>query len=454
MMYIDNSIHTNKQQPDLQALEHTDAPSLLQILRAVDTPYVLMAKQAQGIVFCPNGLFRLQQIAGDCKAGLVYSDYLEELDGRSLPHPLNPWQLGSVRDDFDFGLCCLIDRKAAIQVLQEADESYRFAGFYDLRLRLSEQFPIRHISERTYYRQPEEQAQEQKNQHQVHFAYVDHLNKDYQLEMEAACTAHLKRIGAWLPPGAEMPNLHQAQFPLEASVIIPVLNRASTIADAVRSALEQQCAFDFNVLVVDNHSNDGTTDILSELARQDSRLKLLRPDSDKLNIGGCWNLAVTDPLCGRFAVQLDSDDIYSSPNSLSRIVETFYREQAAMVVGSYRICDFELNTLPPGLIDHSEWTEDNGKNNALRINGFGAPRAFYTPILRDRLLPNTGYGEDYAVCLAISRHWKVGRIYDELYLCRRWQGNTDARLDQKALNANNAYKDSLRTIEIMARQSL
>ncbi|MDD3431931.1 MAG: glycosyltransferase family A protein, partial [Bacteroidales bacterium] len=351
---------------------------------------------------------------------------------------------------FDFGVCCLIRREAAIKVLQNHPENYPYAGFYDLRLRLSEHFPIVHLEEYLYSLQTDNKKDNEKAQ----FAYVDPKNRDYQLEMEAVCTAHLRRIGAWLAPGTESPELNAGNFSTEATVIIPVRNRARTIADAVQSALKQQCSFEFNLIVVDNHSTDGTGEILKSLSEADKRLTVLCPESRQLNIGGCWNLAVKHPLCGRFAVQLDSDDIYSGPNSLERIITAFYQEHAAMVVGSYRICDFELNTLPPGLIDHREWTEENGRNNALRINGLGAPRAFFTPVLRKNLLPNTSYGEDYAVCLRISRQWKVARIYEELYLCRRWEGNSDAQPDQKSLNANNAYKDKIRSLEILARQAL
>ncbi len=450
MNFADNNIYPEKEQAEFMVLNSGDSNSLRQFLQSAETEFVLLAKQSQGLRFCPDGLFRLQQVACDSRAGMVYANYLELQDGQTKVHPLNPCQLGSVRDDFDFGACCLIRREAALRVLEDCPDNYQYAGFYDLRLRLSEHFPIIHLEENLYSFQADNKVDTEKEM----FAYVDPKNRDYQLEMEAACTAHLKRIGAWLAPEAEKAELSAGDFSTEATVIIPVRNRVRTIADAVQSALSQNCSFDFNLIVVDNHSNDGTAELLNSLAAADTRLTVLRPESRQLNIGGCWNLAVKHPLCGRFVVQLDSDDLYSSPHSLERIVKTFYQEQAAVVVGSYRLCDFELNTLPPGLIDHREWTEDNGKNNALRINGLGAPRAFYTPVLRSQLLPNTSYGEDYAVCLRISRRWKVARIYEELYLCRRWEGNSDAQPDLRTLNANNAYKDKLRSLEIMARQAL
>lgn len=450
MTFADIHLYPGKEQAEFVALNSTESNSLKKLFESAETEYVLLAEQSQGLSFKPDGLFRLQQVACDSRAGMVYTNYLEMKDGQYQAHPLNPCQLGSVRDDFDFGACCLIRREAAVKALADCSENYRYAGFYDLRLRLSEHFPIVHLEEYLYCLQTGDVEDSEK----AHFAYVDPKNRDYQLEMEAVCTAHLKRIGAWLAPGAEPVELNEGDFPTEATVIIPVRNRARTIADAVQSALKQQCSFDFNLIVVDNHSTDGTGEVLKSLAAADKRLTVIEPESKLLNIGGCWNLAVKHPLCGRFAVQLDSDDIYSGPHTLEHIVEAFYREQAAMVVGSYRICDFELNTLPPGLIDHREWTEENGRNNALRINGLGAPRAFFTPILRSNLLPDTSYGEDYAVCLRISRRWKVARIYEELYLCRRWEGNTDAQLDLKSLNANNAYKDKLRSLEIMARQAL
>jgi glycosyltransferase involved in cell wall biosynthesis len=240
---------------------------------------------------------------------------------------------------------------------------------------------------------------------------------------------------------------------MEASVIIPVRNRVRTIEDAVRSALDQETNFKYNVIVVDNHSTDGTTDILNHF-HHNERLVHIIPERDDLGIGGCWDLAINHPKCGRFAVQLDSDDLYSGPDTLQKIVDKFYEEQCGMVIGSYRMTDFQLNTLPPGVIDHKEWTDENGHNNALRVNGLGAPRAFYTPLLRSIGMPNVSYGEDYAVGLAISRNYHIGRIYEPVYLCRRWEGNSDSSLSIEKLNANNTYKDSIRTREFIIRQSI
>ena len=156
-----------------------------------------------------------------------------------------------------------------------------------------------------------------------------------------------------------------------------------------------------------------------------------------------------DEHCGRFAIQLDSDDLYINHHVLQRIVDTFHEHQCAMVIGSYKMVNFKLEEIPPGIIDHKEWTPDNGRNNALRVNGLGAPRAFYTPLLRQIRIPNVSYGEDYATALAISREY---RIYEPLYLCRRWEGNSDADLNIQRVNANNYYKDKIRMIEILARQ--
>lgn len=400
-------------------------------------------------------------------APMSYADYEEEREGQIVPHPLIDYQPGSLRDDFDFGPLVMVkgeclrefaDRidiacqRAAHTSRMEGEGSFDptliYAGWYALRLYLSRQGRLLHIA-KTYYRI---EAVNDLKTGERQFDYVDPSNRAVQIEMERAVTAHLKAVGAYLhPSNRSKVSFDEADFEVEASVIIPVYNRAGTIADAVRSALGQKTDFPYNVIVVDNHSTDGTTDILDRLARQDSRLVRLIPDRNDLGIGGCWNYAVSHSLCGRFAVQLDSDDLYSSPETLGLIVAKFRSSGAAMVIGSYRICDFELKTLPPGLIDHREWTNANGPNNALRINGLGAPRAFYTPLLREHPLPNTSYGEDYAAGIALSRTYPIARIYEELYLCRRWSGNSDAHLSIDRLNANNLYKDTLRTAELEAR---
>lgn len=407
------------------------------------TEYVLL--QIAGAVTIPTGcVARLADVADATDAVMVYCDYWEGND-RLTAHPLNDFHAGCLRDDFDMG-CLLLVRVACLRaVLAEMDTDYRYAALYDLRLRLSRRGEIFHLRENLYVRHCADTEGDTRQ-----FAYVDARNREAQIEMEQACTAHLRAIGAFLPPITKEIEF-TGDFDVEASVIIPVYNRANTIADAVRSALSQQCEFPINVIVVDNHSTDGTTDILSDLAEHDSRLIHFIPTENTLGIGGCWNYAINDSRCGRFAVQLDSDDLYKSPDVLTRIVETFHREGCAMVVGSYELTDFDLKPLPPGLIDHREWTPENGHNNALRVNGLGAPRAFYTPLVRSHSFPNVSYGEDYAMGLRLSREYRIGRIYDSLYLCRRWAGNSDASLSIDRQNTNNAYKDHLRLIELQAR---
>ena len=396
---------------------------------------------------CEEELIKAMEETG---AGIVYSDLWRNTDGKAVLHPLCDWQKGSLRDDFDFGEMMLVSRDAVNWYLAQSLQEFQFAGFYQFWLTVSEKFAIRHISKALYTAtETDTRASGQKQ-----FDYVNPRNREVQIEMEAACTEHLRRIGALVSPE----NLkhvdfsaHETDFANTASVIIPVRNRVRTIRDAVESALSQQTAFPFNVIVVDNHSTDGTTDILEELREADTRVVHIIPERDDLGIGGCWDLAIHDSRCGRFAVQLDSDDLYSSPATLQTIIDKFYAEQCAMVIGSYRMCDFDLNTLPPGIIDHREWTDSNGMNNALRINGLGAPRAFYTPVVRQIGFPNVSYGEDYAVGITISGQYRIGRIFDELYLCRRWEGNSDAALSPEKICANNTYKDSLRTAELTRR---
>lgn len=394
-----------------------------------------------------NCLPRMARIAADSGAAMVYSDYrVTTLSGETKQVPTIDCFKGSLRDDFDFGPLVMIDTRRLREACDTIDTDYRYAGMYAVRLALSRLAGIVHIPE-TLYTAVETDT---RTSGEKQFDYVDPRNRARQLEMENACTVHLKKIGAYLEPHFKEAD-YSGDFPVEASVIIPVRNRVSTIADAVESALSQTADFKYNVIVIDNHSTDGTTGVLRGLADKYDNLKVIIPAFSDLGIGGCWNEGVNSAHCGRFAVQLDSDDLYKNTDTLQRIVDTFRKENCGMVIGSYELTDFNLNPLPPGLIDHREWTDDNGRNNALRINGLGAPRAFVTNLLREIRVPNTSYGEDYALGLAISRDYRIGRIYDSLYLCRRWEGNSDSNLDIARVNANNLYKDRLRTWEVEAR---
>ena len=422
------------------------------IAETATAPYTLLYCKYDALQLGYHALTRLLTIAEDSQALMLFSDhYTLTPDGERRSMPLISCQLGSVRDDFQMGSVLLFRTEVLKEyVAQENLHNYQFAALYDLRLFISrKQLPL-HIDEFLYT----EVERDTRLSGQKQFDYVDPRNRSRQIEMERACTRHLRALNAYLH-GDEYDeiNLSEGEFAVEASVIIPVRNRERTIRDAIRSVLEQETTFPFNLIVVDNGSADGTTEAIDEFSA-DERVIHIIPDRNDLGIGGCWNMAVHHPQVGRFVVQLDSDDLYSSPQTLQRMVDAFYAEGAAMVIGSYRMCDFQLNTLPPGLIDHREWTLLNGRNNALRINGLGAPRAFFTPVLRELQIPNTSYGEDYALGLMISRRYRIGRIYDELYLCRRWEGNSDAALSQDKINKNNTYKDHLRTLEIKARQQL
>ena len=415
-------------------------------------PYLLLYTKYDTLQLGYYALTRMLTIAEDSGALMLYADHHIALpQGGSREGALIDCQLGSVRDDFQMGSLLLIRTSALKEyVAQAKDITYRFAALYDFRLFVSRIMLPVHADEFLYT----EIEQDTRLSGQKQFDYVDPRNRDRQIEMEQACTAHLKAIGAYLAPETFQDiDFSEGEFAVEASVIIPVRNRERTIRDAIRSVLEQQTTFSFNLIVIDNGSTDGTTEAIGEFTG-DKRVIHIIPDRNDLGIGGCWNTAVHHPQVGRFVVQLDSDDLYSSPQTLQQMVDAFREQQAAMVIGSYRMCDFQLNTLPPGLIDHKEWTPDNGRNNALRINGLGAPRAFYTPVLRKLQIPNTSYGEDYALGLMISRRYHIGRLYHEVYLCRRWEGNSDAALSQDKINKNNTYKDHLRTLEILARQQL
>ncbi|MCR4773155.1 MAG: DUF4922 domain-containing protein [Prevotella sp.] len=394
---------------------------------------------------------RMLSVAHDAdNVAMLYADHYSVENGKREKHPVIDYQAGSIRDDFDFGQIVVVRTTLIKKYLEQDDlKKYEFAQWYDLRLFLSINGSLFHLNEYLYT----EEELDTRASGVKQFDYVDPRNRNRQIELEEVATRYLEKIGAMVDTAKyDAPDYDAQEFECEASVVIPVYNREKTIADAVGSALSQEADFKFNVIVVDNHSTDKTTEILNGI--NDERLVHIIPERTDLGIGGCWNAAVSDSRCGRFAIQLDSDDLYSSPKTIARIVEEFRKQKAAMMIGSYRMCDFELNTLPPGLIDHKEWTDKNGANNALRINGLGAPRAFFTPLIRQIKFPNTSYGEDYAVGLAISRRHRIGRIYDELYLCRRWNGNSDAALDIEHVNANNTYKDRLRTIEIAARKHI
>lgn len=390
---------------------------------------------------------RFLNVAADTGAGWVYSDFREIKDGKKQNHPVIDCQLGSLRDDFDFGGIVVVKTNTFKTAVSRMNKDLKYGGLYDLRLKVSQMCELCRIPEFLYTQIETDTRKSGEKQ----FDYVNPRNRSVQIEMEEAVTQHLKDINGYLIPEFKNIEFDNVDFPVKASVIIPVLNRKRTIRDAITSVLKQKTDFDFNVIAVDNHSTDGTTEIIAEMAANDSRLIHYIPKRADLGIGGCWNAGVHHEQCGMFSVQLDSDDMYIDENTLQKIVNAFYEQKCGMVVGTYKMTNFDLEEIPPGIIDHREWTEDNGRNNALRINGLGAPRAFYTPLLRDIKIPNTSYGEDYAVGLRISREYRIGRIYEPLYLCRRWDDNSDASLDIAKMNNHNVYKDRIRTIELKAR---
>lgn len=422
-----------------------------QIALYANTPFTLICTQVQDLEFGYMALERMCDYLSAPQCSMVYADHYKTIKGERTPHPVIDYQLGSVRDDFDFGSLLMFRTdylKRAINEI-ESEKEYQHSALYALRLALSRYGELTHIREFLYT----ETEIDLRKSGEKQFDYVDPRNRQVQIEREEVFTRHLKKIGAYLKPGMMTVDLKEGEFSHEASIIIPVRNRARTINDAIRSVLEQETSFPFNLIIIDNHSTDGTSEIIEQY-KNDNRVIHLIPERTDLGIGGCWNLGINHPQCGRFAIQLDSDDLYSTPHTVQTIVDKFYKEQCAMVIGSYRMTDFTLQTLPPGVIDHKEWTDENGHNNALRINGLGAPRAFFTPLLRKIRVPNTSYGEDYALGLAFSRQYRIGRIYDVLYLCRRWEGNSDAALSIEKINQNNNYKDSLRTLEIKLRQAM
>lgn len=410
--------------------------------------YILFIIQSGKIELGYFAVERMISVAESTGAGMVYSDYYELKNGTRTPHPVIDYQAGALRDDFNFGYAMLFNAAAVKKALEKKRKSeYEFAGLYDLRLKVSQKNPIIRIPELLYTSVETDLRKSGEKQ----FDYVNPRNRAVQIEMETAVTEHLKAIGGYLAPRFKKVKFDD-NFEYEASVIIPVRNRAKTISDAVESVLKQKTNFKFNLIVVDNHSTDGTTDILKAAAERDERVIHVIPTRHDLGIGGCWNEGVFHEKCGKFAIQLDSDDLYLDETTVQKTVDKFYEEKCAMVIGSYQMVNFNLQEIPPGVIDHKEWTPDNGRNNALRINGLGAPRAFYVPVLRSIKVPNVSYGEDYAVGLAISRDYQIGRIYEPIYLCRRWDENSDAALDINKQNAYNLYKDRIRTFELIARQ--
>ncbi|WP_448778800.1 DUF4922 domain-containing protein [Bacteroides congonensis] len=421
-----------------------------QAMRAIaehsDKAYTLLYTKRTALRLGMFALERMVQVMEMTQAGMVYADHYQQVDGVLKPAPVIDYQPGSLRDDFDFGSVLLFNANTFKEAIKDTEEEYQYAGLYDLRLKTSQKSRLVHINEYLYT----EVESDKRKSGEKQFDYVDPKNRQVQIEMEQACTRHLKEIGGYLYPNFCPVDFSSHTFEYEASVIIPVRNRIRTIKDAVCSALNQQTTFPFNVIVIDNYSTDGTSEALRELS-SDKRLIHVIPERDDLGIGGCWNVGIHHEKCGKFAVQLDSDDVYKDEHALQIMVNAFYEQNCAMVIGTYKMTNFDMQEIAPGIIDHKEWTPDNGRNNALRINGLGAPRAFYTPILREIKVPNTSYGEDYALGLKISHDYQIGRIYDVIYLCRRWEGNSDAALSVEKVNQNNLYKDRLRTWELEQR---
>jgi len=422
--------------------------AIKEFAKNVTTPFILLYTKTLPLDLGQNALHRMIQACRSSGAGMVYSDYFEQKEGTLKPHPVIEYQEGSLRDDFDFGSLLLYRTEVFTEAAQRMDQEFELAGLYDLRLKVSQNYKLVHLPELLY---TELELDTRKSGEKM-FDYVDPRNRFKQIEMEKACTAHLKVVGAWLAPKFKEIEFSAGHFETEASVIIPVWNRAKTIGEAIKSVLSQEVDFKFNLIIVDNYSTDGTTELIKSFADSDDRIIHVIPKRKDLGIGGCWNEAVNHPSCGKFAIQLDSDDLYIDNTVIKKVVASFYEQNCAMVVGSYRMVNFKLEEIPPGLIDHKEWTPENGRNNALRINGLGAPRAFYTPVLREIQVPNVSYGEDYALGLAISRNYQIGRIYVPLYLCRRWDENSDSSLDIVKMNVHNFYKDKIRTLELWARQ--
>ena len=445
-------LSTDEKAPEVEGCEIiaidslTSSATMRKIGAKASADYTLLYTSYDTLVPGYFALERLIRLSDDSEGGMLYADSYVEVDGVRSNLPVIDYQKGSLRDDFTFGPLLFFSTSTLKLAAAGITRDFKAAGLYDLRLRISRITPIVHVNEYLYTSITAPKSEDGES----HFSYVDPKNRGVQIEMEQACTDHLKEIDGYLKPEFEKVDFNKGTFKYEASVIIPVRNRARTIRDAIRSVLSQKTDFPFNLIIVDNHSTDGTSEAIEEFA-SDPRVIHIIPERSDLGIGGCWNMGVEHPDCGKFAVQLDSDDIYADENTLTKMVGAFYEQNCAMVVGSYRLTDIDLNTIPPGVIDHKEWTPDNGRNNALRINGLGAPRAFYTPVLREIHVPNTSYGEDYALGLAFSRRYQIGRVYDVVYLCRRWEDNSDHALDIEKTNRNNLYKDRIRTWELQAR---
>ena len=424
--------------------------TLKDIANKATAPYTLLYLKSQFIKLGYLALDRMITLGDITEAGMIYADHYNlAADGTRSDAPVIDYQMGSLRDDFNFGSVILFRTESLKAAANMMKADYQAAGFYDLRLKIAEKFRIEHINEYLY---SEVELDTRKTGEKL-FDYVDPKNRASQIEMEQAATEYLKEVGGYLKPGFKDIDITEGEFPVEMTVMIPVRNRIRTIRDAINSALEQKTTFKYNVFVVENgpecHSTDGTTEAVQEYDAP--RLVHVITERRDLGVGGSWNLAAHDPRCGRFIVQLDSDDVYLDENTLQKFYDAFQEQKVATIIGTYVLTDINKNVLPPGKIDHAEWTPDNGRNNALRINGLGAPRAFFTPVLRNIPMPNVNYGEDYALGLAISRHYLIGRIYDPLYCCRRWDDNSDGDLSIEKENKNNTYKDRIRTWELQAR---
>jgi len=434
---------------EIQIKGLTSTDTIKKIAEKADSDYVLIYTKYNTLLPGMFAFERMVKLAEDSQAGMAYADHYQVADGVQTNAPVIDYQFGSLRDDFDFGSVLLFNSEAFKKAASMMKKDYEFAGLYDLRLKMSQFADIMHINEYLY---SDVQNDTRKSGEKI-FDYVDPRNRGRQIEMEEACTEHLEEIGGYLAPEFTKIEFNKGNFEYEASVIIPVRNRIRTIRDAIKSVLAQKCDFKFNLIIIDNLSTDGTSEAIEEF-KADDRIIHIIPSRTDLGIGGCWNLGVHHPKCGKFAVQLDSDDVYKDENTLKTMVNAFYEQNCAMVVGTYMMTDFNMNMIAPGIIDHKEWTPENGRNNALRINGLGAPRAFYTPVLREVKVPNTSYGEDYALGLNISREYQIGRVYDPVYMCRRWDDNSDASLDVVKMNGHNLYKDRIRTWELQARVAM